>query len=101
MEPSKESDSLSTTLATWQVAIPRNPQFRREVWTRLGAGGGNVPWGVFARQNFAMISGALAIALAVGAFTGHERARSRVAAESAKLAAAYVQGLDARTMQMP
>src|SRR6187401_1431792 len=101
MEPSKESDSLSTTLAAWQMTVPRNPQFRQRVWARLGSGGGNVPWSVFARQHFAMISGALAIALAVGALTGHERARSRVAAESAKLATAYVQGLDARTMQMP
>jgi hypothetical protein len=101
MDSPKETDSLSTTLAAWRVAAPRHPQFRQQVWARLGGGGGPVPWSVFARQHLAMVGGALALALAVGAFTGHERARSRVAAESARMAAAYVQGLDARTMPMP
>lgn len=41
------------------------------------------------------------VAIALGAFTGREQARSRSAKESARLAAAYVQGLDARTMPMP
>ena len=100
MDSPKEIDSLSTTLAAWRVAAPRHPQFRQQVWARLGDGG-PVPWPVFARQHFAMVGGALALALAVGAFTGHERARSRVAAESARMAAAYVQGLDARLMPMP
>ena len=47
------------------------------------------------------LGGALALALVVGALSGRERARSRVAAESAQLAAAYVQGLDARSMTTP
>jgi hypothetical protein len=101
MDPRKETDSLSTTLAAWRVAAPRDPQFRRQVWARLGGGVGPVPWRVFARRHFALVGGSLALALAVGAFTGHERARSRVAAESARMAAAYVQGLDARLMPMP
>jgi len=43
----------------------------------------------------------LVVALGVGAWTGHDRAKTRVAAERATLVANYVQGLDARAMQMP
>ena len=38
------------------------------------------------------------LAVVAGAVTGHERARARVAADSARLAAAYVEGLDARAI---
>jgi hypothetical protein len=100
MDSPKTPDSLSRTLAGWQVDAPRNPQFRTAVWARIGRGGGALPWMIYLRQHAAPFAGALALAVVLGALGGRERARARVAAESAKLAAAYVQGLDARSMEM-
>lgn len=100
MDSSQPPDSLSRTLAAWRVAAPRNPQFRTAVWSRLGAGAAALPWAAFVRQHVVAVGGALVLAVAVGAVSGHERARTQVAADSARLAAAYVQGLDARVMPM-
>jgi hypothetical protein len=55
-----------------------------------------LPWGDFLRQHAAWVGGALAVAIISGAVFGHGRARSQVVAERARLAAAYVEGLDAR-----
>ena len=93
-------DSLSRTLASWRVEARRNPQFRAAVQARLGGEAAGLPWAAFARQHVVAVGGALALAVTVGAVTGHERARLQVAADSARLAAAYVQGLDARVMPM-
>jgi len=94
-------DSLSRTLASWRLAAPRDPQFRAAVWQRIGESAAAQPWAVYARRHAIAVSGALTLAVAVGAVGGHGWARAQVAAESARLAAAYVQGLDARAMPMP
>jgi len=101
MESFKPPVSISRTLAAWDVSAPRHPHFRQEVWERIGGGAGPVPWSVFARRHFGAVGGALALALALGAMTGRERARSHAAAVSDRLATAYVQSLDARSMRMP
>jgi hypothetical protein len=99
MDSSHPPDSLASTLAAWRVTPPRDPRFRAAVHARLGQA--SLPWTVYARRHVAVVGGALALALVVGALIGRESARSRVAAESAQLAAAYVQGLDARSMTTP
>jgi lipopolysaccharide biosynthesis regulator YciM len=43
----------------------------------------------------------LALAVVLGAVGGRSQARARAAAESERLASAYVQSLDARGMTMP
>ena len=101
MSTPQDPAPLSNLLAAWKVSGRRAPGFRGEVLSRIEAISARVPWGVFARRHFAMVSGALALALVVGALSGHGSARSKVAAESERLAAAYVSGLDARSMQMP
>ncbi|MSU48119.1 MAG: hypothetical protein EXS37_03355 [Opitutus sp.] len=101
MAPSEPPDSLSRTLASWQVEPTRQPQFRAEVWARIHAAAVPPPWQVFARQHAGLVGGALALAVVAGGLLGHERARARAAAESAQLANAYVQRLDARSMRMP
>jgi len=98
-EPADTSDTLDRVLNDWRVAPARNPQFRAEVWARIGAGA--QPWSVYARRHGAMVAGALALAVVVGAVTGRERARAQTAADRAQLASAYVQGLDARSMVQP
>lgn len=101
MNPSRTPDSLSRTLAGWQVVAPRDPQFRTHVRARLEAQAVAPPWTVYARRHAAAVAGALALAVVFGALTGHERARARVVADSERLATAYVEGLDARAMQLP
>lgn len=101
MTPPNANDSLARTLADWRVAPPRNPQFRRAVWARLEGARSAPTWGSYVRGHATLVAGALALAVVLGAVTGREQARSRVAAESRQLAASYVEGLDARNMRMP
>jgi hypothetical protein len=98
MDTHRPPDSLTRTLANWRVAAPRNPHFRAEVWTRIQAAGDALPWGAYVRRHAAALSGALALAVAAGAVTGQGWARAQTAAKSAKLAAAYVESLDARVL---
>ena len=101
MDAPQTSESLSRTIAAWRVAPPRNRDFRAAVWSRIEAGARALPWRVYARQHATALAGALAVAIVAGAYLGRGSAQARVAAERARLAAAYVQGLDARAMQMP
>ncbi len=101
MDSTPTPDPLSRMLASWRVAAPRDPHFRTAVWSRIGESAGAQPWAVYARRHAAAVGGALTLAIAVGALGGHGWARAQVAAESARLATAYVQGLDARAMPMP
>ena len=98
VDSSNPADSFSRTLAEWRVTPPRNPAFRAQVQSRRVAGA--QPWSAYARRHAALVAGAVAVALAAGAFAGQGRAHARAAAESARLATAYVEGLDARTMAM-
>lgn len=101
MDPSHTPDPLSRTLTAWRVTPPRDSQFRTDVLARLQAGAAPPSWQRFARQHAGVVGGALALAVVAGGMLGRETARSRAAAESAQLATAYVQGLDARSMRMP
>jgi hypothetical protein len=94
-------DPLDSLLAKWRVQPAAHPAFRSEVWQRIAAAGQPVNWARFARAHPALVSGALGVALAVGAWTGREQARAHAADESNRLAESYVQSLDARTMTMP
>lgn len=98
MNPNRPTDSLSRTLAAWRVEPPRDPAFRAVVWARLGAAAAGQPWSWYVRRHAAAVGGALVLAVVAGALSGHERARSQVAADTARLAAAYVAELDARVM---
>jgi hypothetical protein len=98
MDSPRSPDSLSRLLASWRVNAPRDPRFRTAVRERLLARAANPSWIGYARRHAAGVGTALVLAVVAGAMTGHERARARVAADSARLAAAYVEGLDARAM---
>jgi hypothetical protein len=92
-------DSLPSTLAQWRIAVPRTPEFRARVWARIGVS--SPGWATYARSHLATVTAAFVLAIAVGAFTGREQAQARRASDSARLATAYVQSMDARLMQMP
>jgi hypothetical protein len=94
-------DRLTALLAAWRVAPGRDPAFRQKVWRRIEAARGGASWTGFARAHAVAVAGALALALVLGGFAGRAEARARSMADSARMADAYVQSLDARTMRMP
>lgn len=103
MDSFKSEEPLSQALGAWQVKPARHPQFRAVVWARMTRTG-NVatqPWSLYARKHLAAVAGTFVLALALGAWVGREQAHARVAADSRRMAEAYVQGLDARAMHMP
>src|SRR5690242_14223666 len=94
-------DPLRAFLSTWRLHPRRNPQFRTEVWARIGSGRGATPWSLYLRSHSAAVAGALALAIVVGAIGGWSQARARVESDSRQIASAYVYSLDARNMRMP
>ena len=99
-DPTDSSDSLSRVLKDWRVVPTRAPQFRAEVWARIGARKEAESWIGYLRGHIAVVAGALALAVVVGAVGGRSQARALAAEESARLASAYVQGMDARAIVM-
>ena len=97
-------DPLSSALRDWQVKPPGDPQFRARVWERIEAeralAAAPLSWSGFARGHAAVVAGVLAMAIVGGAAGGRAQARAQVAKDSAQLASAYVQSLDARSMPM-
>lgn len=94
-------DPLDDVLATWRVQPRRDAPLRARVAARLAAGKPAESWTGYLRGNAAAVSGLLALAVVLGAIGGRSQARARAAAESERLANAYVQALDARTMLKP
>lgn len=101
MKAPPSNDPLSRVLKDWRVAPARAPQFRAEVWARIGSAGKAESWAGYLRGHPAAVAGALALAVVLGAVGGRSQARARAAAESERLAHSYVQGLDARAMKLP
>ena len=97
-DPTDSFDSLSRVLQDWRVVPARAPQFRAEVWARIGARKEAESWIGYLRGHIAVVAGALALAVVVGAVGGRSQARALAAEESARLASAYVQGMDARAI---
>jgi len=95
------NDPLKPLLAGWRADPPRDPKFRGRVWARIETAESPATWPGFARSHPAAIAGVVAAAAVMGAVSGRELARARIEADSSRLATAYVQQLDARTMTMP
>eukprot|EP01034_Spumella_vulgaris_P003595 gene3595-4621_t len=98
MQP--DDEKLGRVLADWRVAPTANPEFRPGVWARIERARREVAFGEFLRTHAVPCAALLVVALGVGAWTGQDWAKTRVAAERAALVANYVQGLDARAMLM-
>ena len=95
-----EDEKLRQVLATWQVAPVAAAGFRASVWARIERGRREAAWAGFVRARAVPCAVLLVVALGVGAWTGREQARGRVAAERAEILQSYVNGLDARAMVM-
>ena len=98
MKPSDQK--LSQVLAEWSVEPKVSGGFRPEVWARLGRARGDAAWAGFARARAVPFAVLMTVALGLGAWTGREQARGRVAVERAEMLQNYVSGLDARAMAM-
>jgi hypothetical protein len=97
--PETDAD-LSKALASWQVEPRRDPGFRAAVKSRLAAPQG-LSWPAYLRQHALPVAAACGLALVVGGWIGHSRARERAAADREQLAESYVRALDARSLTAP
>ncbi len=94
-------DPLSSELKQWQIAPPRTPQFRTEVWRRIESAGRPSNWTKFARAHPTAVTAMLAAAVLAGAWGGRTEAHEQLAADRQAIAASYVHSLDARWMRHP
>ena len=101
MKPIQEDDRLPDLLRTWQVEPSHTPDFSTGVWKCIGSRRSEDSWAGFVRGHPAMLATLMLFATVVGAWGGAEFARARVQNQSAAMADAYVQALDARQMNMP
>lgn len=101
MNSPDSSDTLSRLLDAWRLEPPRDPRFRAAVSARLHPDARRAAWPDYLRAHAGAVAVTLVLAVVAGALTGREQARARLAAERERLAASYVQALDARAMAMP
>ena len=101
MNEPQPPDSLARALREWRVTPTRNPQFRTDVRARIAAAGAVDSWSGYLRGHAVTVTAALMLAVVLGAVGGRSQARAQAAADSARLASAYVESLDARAMKMP
>jgi len=99
MKPS--SDPLDDSLAAWRLEPPRDPRFSGNVWDRINHGSAAPTWFAYVRSHAVPVAAAFALATALGIFSGRERARAGLAADTGTMANAYVQSLDARSLRLP
>ena len=95
------NEILVRTLADWRVAPQRNPQFRAVVWARIETARRTPAWTGYLHAHGALVAGALAVAVVLGAWRGREQAHESDAMARAALVADYVHGLDARWLRLP
>ncbi len=100
MKMKPQEEKLTQVLAEWRVTPVAGAEFRTGVWTRIARARSEAAFTGFVRTHAVACMALLVVALGVGAWTGRERARARVAAERAVIVTNYVSGLDARTMVM-
>lgn len=101
MSSPQSNDPLSATLREWRVNPPADPQFRPQVWARIGTAVRPSTWSRFARSHPALVASMLGLAVLAGAFSGRVEARQRAAADQFLIASQYVHALDARWQRQP
>lgn len=104
MNSPEPSEPVSRLLGAWLLEPARNLRFRTAISARLHPDGESTAWSDWSdylRAHAGAVAATLVLAIVVGAFTGREQARARLAAEREQLATSYVQALDARAMVMP
>jgi hypothetical protein len=98
MTTPESSDDLTQLLHNWPVRPARDPQFRDAVWRRITSRRGEASWPGYLRTHARPAMGALALALGIGAWTGHASARHHIQVQREAMVQSYVNALDARVM---
>ncbi|MCF7687800.1 MAG: hypothetical protein K9M98_08580 [Cephaloticoccus sp.] len=98
MKSTDSPKSLQNTLTNWQVNPTREPAFRGLVWQKIAERRDDAAWIGFLRTHAIPAGGLLALALVVGAWSGHWQARAQAQEQRDALVTDYVHSLDARAM---
>ena len=88
-------DSLAESLRRWQVTPPAAPEFRTQVWQRLGRQT-RASWPAYLRAHSAAWSLVAILILGAAAYSGRSAARARVHADREALVVTYLVDLDPR-----
>ncbi len=88
-------DSLAEGLRRWRVAPPPVPDFRQQVWQRIGRQT-RATWPAYLRAHSAAWSLAAILVLGVAAYTGRIAARAQVHSDREALVVTYLVELDPR-----
>ncbi|PTX98462.1 hypothetical protein [Opitutus sp. ER46] len=97
MNAREPNDRLPSTLATWRVSPPADPNFRPAVWQRIRARTQET-WARYVRAHLIGWSVATVAAVAVAGWTGHHMAEARLAAGRERMVASYLSELDPRVL---
>ena len=88
-------ESLAEGLRRWQVTPPAAPDFRSQVWQRIGRQS-RASWPTYLRAHSAAWSLAAILILGAAAYTGRSAARAQVHADRETLVVTYLVDLDPR-----
>jgi len=92
---------LPGVLRAWHVSPAASSHFTTDVWRRIEAKRADQSWAGYAKGHAALLAALVMVAAFAGGWSGSETAQSRVEKQSASMADAYVQSMDARRMTMP
>ena len=98
MKSTNSPKSLQNTLTSWQVNPTREPAFRGLVWQKIADRKEGAAWLGYLRTHAIPAAGLLALAMVVGAWSGHFQARAQAQQQRDALVTDYVQSLDVRAM---
>lgn len=95
MYPSPPNDPLPPLLATWRVGPKVNPQFRAQVWSRIGSHA-RQSWPAYVRSHLAPWSFAAALVIVSAGWLGHVAGEARISARREAMVVSYLVDLDPR-----
>ena len=98
MKSPNENDHLTGLLRSWRVEPSRSAGFSTGVWRKIEARRAADSWAGLVYAHPAALALLFLFATLAGGWSGAEFARIRVQTQSAAMADAYVQSLDARQM---
>lgn len=92
-------ETLSGILRVWRVNPPADPDFRPNVWRRIGRQA-QATWAGYLRAHPAAWSLVALMALGAAAYTGSALARAHVQADREAIVITYLTDLDPRVQAM-
>lgn len=97
MNPPDPQDCLSATLRSWQVAPPRDPNFRPAVLARIQSEA-RATWSDYVRAHGLSWTAAALVAVAASGWAGHAVAQARLEEKREQMVVSYLGNLDPRVL---